>query len=326
VGSVDEKLRRGFDLAARAGGDDDLRGVALLALHGALEDHLDETLGRMPELSPEDRAALDGPGYGWVTRANLALRYSLITREQRQAILDANSQRQEFAHGAPYAGGQRAIDTYATLVAELCGRRPTAAHAARPAARPARPAAQPTAAVAARPGRPAERTTVGASSGWDNRAKVRSARRSDLLPGDLPVRGLLATAVLLVLLFVGWRALSWSPPEQEPVISGAPLASAIPSSPTAPPPTATPAVREARIVNLGGAIGFMHEPAGFSTPTQPPQLPEGTLVRLVDVAPVSAEGATWVRVAFGGYEGWVPETNLEAVAPADAATPSPAGP
>ncbi|HWQ11937.1 MAG TPA: hypothetical protein VNL77_04010, partial [Roseiflexaceae bacterium] len=197
MGSVDEKLRRGFDLAARAHGDGDTLGVALLALHGALEDHLDQALGHLAELSPEDRLALEDPAYGWVKRANLALRYGLVTREQRQAILDANRQRQEFAHGDPFRGSQRELENYASLVAVLVGRRPTAAHAARPAKRPA-PTVVPAAAQPAA-ARASEGTTVSASSPWAERAAVRRTRRPDLLPDSLPVRALIAALAVLVL-------------------------------------------------------------------------------------------------------------------------------
>jgi hypothetical protein len=319
---VDEKLRRGFDLAERANGDGDTLGVALLALHGALEDHLDEALRRLPDLAPEERQALEDPAYGWVTRANLALRHELVTREQRQAILDANSQRQEFAHGDPFVGGQRALDNYATLVAGLVSRRPTAAHPARPAAhRPAR-AVAPTSATAPARMRSSEGTTVSASSPWDDRAAVRRTRRPDLLPDSLPVRALIAALAVLVLAVAVWRLLSLSDPAGQPRTADRPLEPAITPAATVPPPTATPEVRQGRIVGLGSATGFLHEPPGFDTPTLPPPLPEGAIVILLDDAPVAAGGATWVKVAYSGYEGWVPQNNVEAAGAAPAVTPT----
>jgi hypothetical protein len=319
---VDEKLRRGFDIAARANGDGDALGVALLALHGALEDHLDEALRQLPDLAPEDRQALEDPAAGWVTRANLALRYGLVTREQRQAILDANRQRQEFAHGDPFVSGQRALDNYANLVAGLVGRRPTAAHPDRPAAqRPAR-AVAPTAATAPARTRASEGTTMSASSPWDDRVAVRRARRPDLLPDSLPVRALIAALAVLVLAVAVWRLLGWSDPAEPSQTAGGPLTPVITPAATLPPPTPTPEVRQGRIVGLGGAAGYLHDPPGFDTPTLPPPLPEGAIVVLLDDAPVDAGGATWVKVAYSGYEGWVPQNNVEAAGAAPAVTPS----
>jgi hypothetical protein len=320
MGSVDDKLRRGYELAASANGDADALGLALLALHGALEEHLGEALGRLPDLAPEDRQALETPGFGWVPRANMALRYGLITREQRQAILEANRQRQEFAHGGPYAGRQRELDDYAALVAELAGRRPTAARPVYAAPRPSR-----YGDTAPRAARSSEGTTVSASA-WDQRAAVRSTRRRDLLPDSLPVRVLIGAAAVLVLLFAGWRLLS--PPQEEPqptpqAAGGGQLLPAITPAATEPPATPTPEVRQGRIVGLGGAVGFMHEPAGFSTPTLPPPLPEGTVVTLLEQPPVQAEGSAWVKIAYGGYEGWVPQTNV-AEGGAEPTTPYPA--
>ena len=67
----------------------------------------------------------------------------------------------------------------------------------------------------------------------------------------------------------------------------------------------------------------MHEPAGYNTPTLPPRLLEGTVVALVDAEPVDADGATWVKVAYGGYEGWVPIQNVDQSASAAPAEPTP---
>jgi hypothetical protein len=307
MSNVDDKLRRGYDLVARAGGDPDALGVALLALHGALEEHLDETLRRLPEVLPEDRAQIGQPGYGWSTRAALAQRYGLISREQRQAILDANRQRQEFAHGGVFEGRQRELDNYAGLVAELVGRRPTAA---RPMPRPA-PRYDQAPVAGSRPARAAasEGTTIGAS-GWTQRAQVRSTRRRELLPDSLPVRGLIGALGVLILLFMVWRLFSGTPAETEAPVANGPLSQQITPAPTIPPVTPSPVVRQGRIVGLGGAIGFMHEPAGFNTPTLPRPLTEGTLVTLLEQPAVEAEGATWIKISYGGYEGWVPINNV----------------
>ncbi|HWQ12008.1 MAG TPA: hypothetical protein VNL77_04370, partial [Roseiflexaceae bacterium] len=111
-----------------------------------------------------------------------------------------------------------------------------------------------------------------------------------------------------------------STPPEEVSSAAPPLQPAITPAATVPPPTPTPEIRQGRIVGLGGATGFMHEPAGFNTPTLPPPLPEGTVVTLLDMPPTTAEDTIWVKVSYGGYEGWVPQNNVEAVT-APAATP-----
>lgn len=322
MGSVDEKLRRGFSLVAAANGDGDTLGVALLALHGALEDHLDETLRRLPEITPEDLQLLDDPGYGWLARANLALNYGLITPEQRQAILEVNRQRQGFAHGNPFVGSQRGVELYANLVADLCGTRPTAPHAARPAPSRPTPAAAP-AAAAPRRARASEGTTISASTSWNDRAVLRRTRRADPLPDALPVRLVIGAAGLLVLLLAGWWLFNREPPAETPVPPNGPLPPAITPVATTPPPTPTPEPRTGRIARLGGAAGWLREQPSFNAPTLPPPLTDGTPLTLLDREPVDAEGTTWLAVSVLGYEGWVPQNNvdLDAAAPP---TPSPA--
>jgi hypothetical protein len=320
VGSVDEKLRRGFDLAATANGDGDTLGLALLALHGALEDHLDETLRQLPELAPEDQQLLEEPGYGWPQRLSLALHYQLVSERQMQAIREVNRQRNTFAHGNRFVGSQRAVELYRDLVADLCGTRPTAAY---PAAQPVYDAAGHAAPYAPpRRERASEGTTISASSAWGDRAALRRNRRPDLVPDALPVRALIGAAAVLVLLLAGWRLLGWGAPAEEPATAGAPLAPAITPAATVPPATPTPEIRAGRIVGLGGASGWMRSEPSFNAATEPPPLVEGSPVTLLDEPPVDAEGTTWVAVSTGGYEGWVPQNNVEETAPAPEAAPA----
>jgi hypothetical protein len=326
---VDDKLRRGYELAAHANGDPDALGLALLALHGALEEHLDESLRQLDGLTADERQAMLEPGYGWSRRLELAQRHRLVTRDQAEAIYEVNRQRNAFAHGGAYLGRQRDLDGYATLVASLVGRRQTAARPvvasdeARPS--PARAASGPPPAVRRpSPARASEGTTVASASAWSQRAAVRSTRRRDLVPDSPWVRAAIGAIAVLVVVLALWRALPRSDGEQpQEITSRGPLQQQITPGPTAPPASPTPAVRQGRIVGLGGGIGLMHEPAGFDTPTLPPRLLEGTVVTMVETETVEAGGSTWVKISYGGYEGWVPVQNVDQSAPAAPAEPTP---
>lgn len=346
MSSVDDKLRRGFDVLARADGDRDLLGVALVALHGALEDHLDEMLRRAPELSVEDHDLMDGADYGWRSRVALAQRQGLISADQGQAMLSANEQRRQFAHGAVFRWGEREVEGYADLAASICGRRATAAHAARPARAPAaapqrtaraEAAVVPQAAQADGPApqprriRTAEGTTTVASSRWSERPAAQRRGAGGLLPAgvlpdSLPVRLAIAAVAALLLLLAGWRLLA-PQQQQQPAVAERPAAAIVTPVPTEPPVTPTPLVRRARIVNLGNAVGWLREQPSFTAATLPIPLSEGLEVTLVQREPVNAEGTTWGLVATGGYEGWAPLNNIAEIlpstpAPADALTPT----
>lgn len=123
MSDTDDKLTRGFALLARSGGDPDLLGVALLAIHGALEEHLRAELLARPDLRSEDRQALEHYSAGWLPLVRLAQQHLDLTHDQRRTIQEASLLRQNFACGDPFGGSVGTLLHYGRLVEKLCNRR-----------------------------------------------------------------------------------------------------------------------------------------------------------------------------------------------------------
>ncbi len=123
MSDTEDKLTRGFTLLARSGGDPDLLGVALLAIHGALEEHLRAELLARPDLRSEERQTLEHYSAGWLPLVRLAQQYLDLTHDQRRTIQEASLLRQNFAYGEPFGGSVGTLLHYGRLVEKLCGRR-----------------------------------------------------------------------------------------------------------------------------------------------------------------------------------------------------------
>lgn len=300
MATVDEKLRRGYDLIQRAGSDNDLLGAALLAFHSALADYLDTELRSSAQLSIDEQQAIDEGIMGWATRAALAHRAGILTDKQRDRVLDINRVRAGFAHGESFNGSARSVAAYGELVAEICGH--TAVADARVAGAAQRGAATET---TTRPTRAAAATE--AAPGLSERAAVRRARKAELLPDSLPLRVVMAAVAVLLLAVLAILGLQQLTPST-PSLAGAPTALVAPTSNA----TNTPIARTARIVNLPpDTPGWLRTTPSFRAPTQPVPLSEGLEVTLIDREPVDAEGTRWRFVSVGGYDGWCPEHNLD---------------
>ncbi|HWQ12839.1 MAG TPA: hypothetical protein VNL77_08565, partial [Roseiflexaceae bacterium] len=92
-----------------------------------------------------------------------------------------------------------------------------------------------------------------------------------------------------------------------------------PTSGMTPAPTAplaaigaypTAEVALARVVNLLGGPGLLHEAPAYTSPALPLLLREGDEVLLLPGAPVTADGVEWRLVQAGGLTGWCPAVNL----------------
>ncbi len=85
--------------------------------------------------------------------------------------------------------------------------------------------------------------------------------------------------------------------------------------PEEPTPTPTPIVCRAAIENTGGSgLRLRQSPGG----TEVRVLPDGTLVTLLEDAPVQQGGVTWRRVrVIGGEEGWVSQDFLTIAPPCE---------
>jgi hypothetical protein len=278
--SVDEKLERGFERLAQAEGNRDMLGAALLAIHGALEDHLRAILAESATLGEEDRAVLERRDTGWSTLTRLAQQHANLRPEHRRAILQINELRQAFAHGEEFGGSYNVLVRYGHLVEALCNRRGLLDSVLQNHERRAAALANPT--------------------GW---------RRLPQFWRDT-IRSLAIIGIVAVVLFLIGRALyARVDADLSRLVGSLGVAPTVVAQPTLSVPSPTPTVR-ARIVRLGDVTGWLHEQPNFDSATLPYPIREGVRVTVLDQQQ-TVDGVAWQYVSVGGYEGWVPLNNLE---------------
>ncbi|MDZ4720352.1 MAG: hypothetical protein SH847_18005 [Roseiflexaceae bacterium] len=304
-----EKLERGIQLLAEAGGDQDLLGVALLAFQGALDQQLRELLSTQPALTDADRALLADPGITPAMLVELGRRYGDLSREQAWRILGSEQLRVAFANGEPFRGSPSEVRAYGRFVAELCDRADLAEQLA----------------------------GISTKSLADpDDAQVEFDDDADPPPVGLYytimrwIPGLILAALLLVGAWALFNRAADNPPNAQPtaltsagnpddpavatIALDATLAPIIIAQATPPaPPTPTAATRRGRVVRLGGGPGWLHDSARFDSPTLPIRLSEGQEVAILGQQQNDAQGTPWMYVAVGGYEGWSPLNNIEEV-------------
>lgn len=287
-GEVEEKLQRGFALIARSGNDPDLLGMALLAIHGALEAFLRGQLSARQDLTPDERRLVDLQHVSGAPLVALVQRYLGLGRDQLEILREMNSTRRGLVRGDPLAIDAGEVLAFAHFVEAQCGQR-GALDEALINYRQARAGAAATIANDAGPPRPR-----GISLGW-------------LL---LIALGIIA---MLALVRLGYETVDVNRVMVAVGIAGAPTVTPGPTPTIAPP---TPPPRTARVVRLGGAIGWMHQAPQFTSPTLPPRLAEGTEVELLDEQAGDTDGNLWRLVRYNGYDGWIPANNLDVQPPA----------
>jgi hypothetical protein len=283
MSDVDQKLRRGFELIERSGGDSDLLGVALLAIHGALEDHFRATLSARPELNAKDREILAERSVGWLTLVNLMQKYGALTSTQRRAILEANDLRQSFAHGRSFTGRLGSMLRYARFAETLCGRTGLLDQVLIE-----------------------QRYTRAERADYANDAAYADERPVQPRSG-ISLSQFVSIAAIILLLVLG----IWLYNQRDSIKSlfSAPAApSALLNETAVLPPT--PAPQRARVIGLAGGPGWLHDSASFDSGTLPIALSEGMEVVVLDQEQTDADGQQWRYVSVGGYEGWCPSANL----------------
>lgn len=117
---VQSKLQRGLAiLSSSTPEESEILGLALIKLHGALEDHIRRALvQRMPN---ELRDVIDDAGKTqWKDLLEYGRQYIGLTESDSRVIMDANRDRQQFAHGGSYSGGRAQIENYAAFVKHWC--------------------------------------------------------------------------------------------------------------------------------------------------------------------------------------------------------------
>jgi hypothetical protein len=288
MNTAEAKLRRGLELLGKAGNDPDSLGLALLALHGALEDDLHARLREHPDLTEPDRIDLARGKLGWPERAAMAQRYRLIDQDEYADLLEAESVRATFAQGGAMAWERAVLRNYARLVVRLCQQEGLLLLMNSPQPAAAGPEAH-----------PAQSNPMA--------ALIEQGRRWLAVTGfPLGLAGWLAAGMLALLLLVSLVA-----GEPGSITTAGTGRATLPSVMASPPPTPAPAARSAGLVRLNGAQGRLHEAPGFDTVQLSIALNEGDQVTLLDGPREDVSGILWRQVAFGNYVGWVPNTNLE---------------
>jgi len=332
-----DKLARGFRLLARSGGDSDMLGVALLAIHGALEDHLRARLLALPNLDERARRQLEHYS-AWLPLVRLAHQHLDLSPGQRRAIQEAGLLRQSFAYGEPFAGGVGTLLHYGRLVETLCGRAgllretlleerqsrrgtppddsggdgqnartlpPELEAQIEPA--PARPrqraqTAEPTAQPPAQPEPPEEELDDWES--WDEPER-------DLTQLNIPWLRVLVPLVFLIALCLVAGEISARLDLPRLVgtlgLTGQPT---VTSAPGGALPSATPELR-ARLVGVGAGPGWLHEAPDFASATLPLPLRDGMPATVLERRQTAPDGTVWQYVSVSGYEGWCPLANLD---------------
>jgi hypothetical protein len=284
MGEIDERIERGVAIYRRAGDDSALLGAALLAFLGAIELQIDAELAEQPTLGERERSLLEQGRMGWLTRANAAEQFGILSADQRALTLEAAKARLAIVRGDDCDWTAEELQTFGRTTALVCGRRELLRqidqHAERTRATIAHPAPH---------------------------IPVTPRRR-------FPWVRLIATSVFLL----AFAAVVWTIYIQ---IDGPRLLRAFGAltAPTAAPvalddaPTPTPPARRAQITGLGGGPGWLHASPSFDSPTRAIRLADGMEVTLREQRQVDTNGLRWELVEAGGYEGWVPENNLAGI-------------
>lgn len=316
--TVEQRIAEGISLAERAGAGQQQLTRALLLFQEAAAQHLDETLLELPDLDRFDAAFLRGGDIGWVSRANLALKYQLINSYQREALLTMEQAIRPLLLGQEYSGTAFHVRRYGQFVAALCRPRQFRADDISPLV--------PEEALL--PPRGADR--------W-RRWRARSAGRRQLrILGGQALLVAVAAVILVALIAAqllreprssadtprdGSGALgALSAPRRDAALPTAALAATatparvLAAIPTAAP-TATPEPTPA--LSPGDAVVV----SGLSAPLDARAAPEraagrvfsvrnGDVLQLVDGVARPGEGGQWLQVRISGLVGWLPAEHL----------------
>ena len=112
-----EKLQLGLERLSKAGNDPDLLGLALISLHGALEDSFRNWLSSNSSVPPlERKAVLDARQIQWKGLLDLMQQYSSLSNDRREYIFRMNRLRQNVGHGDRFTGTRSDLENYADFV------------------------------------------------------------------------------------------------------------------------------------------------------------------------------------------------------------------
>lgn len=292
MSEVDTKLKRGFQIIGRAKNDPDLLGAGLLSIHRALEDHFRTVLLARPDLNAADRQLLTKEKVSGSALFDVVEVYTNLSREHRKVIEGASKYCQNFAEGKPFNGTNNDMVRYGRFVETLCDRKGLFAQTL------------------------IEQQTSGPGlTKHDDDTTELTALLTNEQKQPSRTRGLLTRGAMLltfiVIIIGGWFALEqFGASGVLETLGAVPTVTPIAESNRPPPPTPLP-TEYARVIRLGDAIGWLHSEPNFTSRTLPLPIVEGVRVTMLDGEQTDQDGMRWHYVGLGGYEGWIPTTNLE---------------
>jgi hypothetical protein len=119
-GTNNLKLKLGLERLSKAEKDRDLLGLALISLHGALEDHFRYWLKSNSSVPLSKREFIfNFKQIQWKDLLDLMQQYGGLNKNQCNYIFDMNKLRQAVGHGGQYTGTRSQLEKYAGFVQGL---------------------------------------------------------------------------------------------------------------------------------------------------------------------------------------------------------------
>ena len=292
MNEVDTKLKRGFQIIGRAKNDPDLLGAGLLSIHRGLEEHFRTVLLARPDLNAADRHLLTKEMISGSALFDVVEVYTNLSREHRKVIEGASKHCHNFAEGKAFNGTNNDMVRYGRFVEALCDRKGLFAQTL----------------IEQRASGPGltrhDDNTTELTALLANGQKRPSRTRALLTRGAIVL-------TLIVIIGGGWFAFEqFGASGVLNTLGAVPTVTPIAETNMPAPPTPIP-TEYARVIRLGDAIGWLHSEPNFTSRTLPLPIVEGVRVTMLDGEETDQDGMQWHYVGLGGYEGWIPTTNLE---------------
>lgn len=112
-----EKWQLGISRLTKSETEPELLGLAMISLHGALEDQFRHTLASLPHLLTAEKSRVqDVSQVKWLELCNLMQRHGNLSDRDAKYIMRMNSLRIDAGHGGEFRGNYQDVAAYADFV------------------------------------------------------------------------------------------------------------------------------------------------------------------------------------------------------------------